>query len=243
MTALKHVYQVAILTHEATEIPFEETIADELTQFFVSAGVSLHTTILVYDLEYAMGQKRNAEGKKRDHLTLVNYAGYLKECVESAEQFKGQVADVVIALCHGSARQGPLPAALCFRCHNKPGASFKDSVYANEIADARSYDGRAVKLHSVIRKSKLAIMLNCAGDQLLQDYVYTARKGDTYPDVLIYNGPTISTYTVEIYMVLLVNILDSQMNFSGVQDDYNETPTPRAAGVVKKRARCNHQDF
>ena len=100
MAALKHAYQVAILTHEATEIPFEETIADELTQFFVSVGVSLHTSILVDDLESAMGQKRNAEGKKRDRLTLVNYAGYLKECVESAKQFKGQEAEVVIALCH-----------------------------------------------------------------------------------------------------------------------------------------------
>ena len=139
MAALKHAYQVAILTHEATEIPFEETIADELTQFFVSAGVSLHTTILVDDLEYAMGQKRNAEGKKWDHLILVNYAGYLKECVESAEQLKGQDAEVVIALCHGSERQLGLPASLCFRCHNKPPiASFMDSVYAKEIDDAKS---------------------------------------------------------------------------------------------------------
>ena len=51
-----------------------------------------------------MGQKRNAEGEKRDRekrgLTLVNYAVYLKECVESAKQFKGQEVEVVIALCH-----------------------------------------------------------------------------------------------------------------------------------------------
>jgi hypothetical protein len=33
MTAGKREYQVAILTHEATEIPFEETIADQLTHF------------------------------------------------------------------------------------------------------------------------------------------------------------------------------------------------------------------
>ncbi len=197
--------------------------------------MSLHTSILVDDLESVVGDKRGQRGKR---ITLVNYDGYLKVCVEIAEQFKGQAAEVVIALCHGSERQGPLPAALCFRCHNKAGASFKDSVYAKGIADERSYKGQAVKLHSVIRNSKLAIMLNCAGDQLLQDYVSTARKGDTHPDLLIYNGRTISMYTVEIYMVLLVNILDSQMNFSGVQDDYNETPTPRAAGVVYNRVRA-----
>ncbi len=108
-----------------------------------------------------------------------------------------------------------------------------DIVYANNISDARSYEGRAVRLHSVIRKSKLAIMLNCAGDQLLQDYVYTARKTDTYPDVLIYNGRTIPMYTVEIYMVLLVNILDSQMNSLGCRMITTGLPrhVPRASCI------------
>ena len=48
-------------------------------------------------------------------------------------------------------------------------------------------------------------------------------------------------YTVEIYMALLINILDSQMNFSvsgGVRKDYNGTPTPREEGVVYDNVRA-----
>ena len=51
-------------SHEATEIPFEETIADLLTQLFVSAGVSLHTSILVDDLESVPVVGEKSGGRK-----------------------------------------------------------------------------------------------------------------------------------------------------------------------------------
>jgi hypothetical protein len=38
-------YDVAILAHFSTEIPFEATTEDFLTQFFVAAGVRLHTSL------------------------------------------------------------------------------------------------------------------------------------------------------------------------------------------------------
>ena len=83
----------AILTHEATEIPFEQTIADLLTQFFESVGARLHTSILVgevEDVESVVGAKRDAEGSQRarlafDRLTLVKHRGYVKEDVTSTE--------------------------------------------------------------------------------------------------------------------------------------------------------------
>jgi len=42
-----------------------------------------------------------------------------------------------------------------------------------------------------------------------------------YPDVLIYNGQLLSMVIVEIYMVFLVNIVDSQMNLKNVRDVYD----------------------
>ena len=39
-------------------------------------------------------------------------------------------------------------------------------------------------------------------------------------------------------MVLLVNILDSLMNYSPVREDYNRTPTPRAEDVVYEKVRA-----
>ncbi len=41
-----------------------------------------------------------------------------------------------------------------------------------------------------------------------------------HPDVLMYNGQLLPMVIVEIYMVLLVNIVDSQMNLKNVRDVY-----------------------
>jgi len=96
-------FQVAILTHFATEIPFESTTEELLTQLFVDAGVTLHTSVVVEELEYEVGEKRVLDPKR---LVLVDHNGYKKECVESTAGFDGQNAEVVIALCHGSKRGG-----------------------------------------------------------------------------------------------------------------------------------------
>ena len=60
-----HAWQVAILTHESTDIPFEETIANLFTQFFVSLGVCLHTSILVDGIESVVGQKQDTRGRAK----------------------------------------------------------------------------------------------------------------------------------------------------------------------------------
>jgi hypothetical protein len=43
-------YHVSILTHESTFLPFEETMTNLLTQFFVSNMMKLRTSILVEGL-------------------------------------------------------------------------------------------------------------------------------------------------------------------------------------------------
>jgi hypothetical protein len=201
-------FQVAILTHESTEIPFEQTTADLLTQFFVSVGARLHTSILVEGLEAVVGEKRGQQGKR---LPLVDHGGYKKECVGSTAQFQGQEAEVVIALCHGASgfRSAGKPSALHFRCDGRSSNFEETDVFANHYA--RKPD--AVTLHSVIGRCKLAILLTCCGDQLVTDYVMGARSGQDFPDLLVCQAACINTITVEIYMVLIMNILDSNIFF------------------------------
>ena len=126
-------FQVVILTHESTEIPFEQTTADLLTQFFVGVGARLHTSILVEGLEAVVGEKRGQQGKR---LTLVDHGGYKKECVGSTAQFQGQEAEVVIALCHGAAgfEESGRPVALHFRCDGKSTTFKETDVYAKTYA-------------------------------------------------------------------------------------------------------------
>ena len=207
-------YDVAILAHVSSDFPYETTTEDLLTQFFVGSDVRLHTSILVDEL-------------KARRLTLVDEDTYKKECVGSTEDFIGQKAQVVIAQCHGCERGAYNSASLLFKCHTKPENSLRDHVFGKQITDTDGYewtidqDGyRAVTLHEVIEHSKLAILLTCNGDQLLQDYVYEDRKDLPHPDVLIYNGQALRSVVVEIYMVLLVNILDSELNLKSGRDMY-----------------------
>jgi hypothetical protein len=186
--------------------------------------VSLHTSVLVRGLE-DMGQKRGREGEER-HLTLVQTPGYFKEDVGTTSGFVGQSAEVVIALCHGSERTQKLPTVLSFSCTDWYIGGAENSVWTKDVDGANT----PVTLHIVIGDSKLAILLVCADDELMEDYVYTERRNLPHPDVLTCNSKAISTYTVEIYKFLLVNILDSQMdvdfyrvNMANVQADYKRT--------------------
>jgi hypothetical protein len=211
-------YDVAILAHVSSEFPFETTEEDLLTQFFVGSQLRLHTSILVDALEAR-------------RVTLEDDGTYKKECVSSTAEFIGEQAQVVIALCHGSERGAHKTASLCFKCRNRGEASFADRVWAKllwkdrktkPVALTQNGAGeKAVTLHSVIENSNLAILLTCNGDVLLQDYVYSEeREGLKHPDLLIYNGGRLSTYTVEIYMALLVNIMDSWMFVSNVYPSF-----------------------
>lgn len=227
-----HAWQVAILTHESTEIPFEETIANLLTQFFVSLGVRLHTSILVEGLESLVGQKRGQTG---DRLTVVDHRGYKKECVASTTQFLRQDSEVVIALCHGMRSSAMGPARLCFSCNGRLDTTSKNMVYAkkNEIQPG------TVTLHSVIGDCKLAILLVCQGAELLQTYIQ-AYGDQPHPDILICSGgPVIGFIAVEIYMVLLVNILDSQIDVRG-SDNFidKQSHIPLLPNVVYTNVRA-----
>ena len=221
MTTESTDYHVAILMHESTAIPFEETIADLLTQFFVSARSYLHTSILVEGLhstlDIASKKQRESVGQKRrppeqaESLVLVDHNNYLKECVPTTAQFDHQSADVLITLCHGFGPENGIPAGLCFRCDGRGEGTFDTVVFAKPYGRRPN----VVTLHSVIEPCKLAILLCCRGPDVLSDYLehlrqlQPGREPLIFPDLLISYAQTIDVWCVEIYMVLLINILDS----------------------------------
>ena len=148
-----------------------------------------------------------------------------------------------MAMCHGSAGF-PLrnrPSGLNFRCCGRR-TSFKESgVYA------KTYDVEpdAVTLDSVIERCKLAMLLTCCGDQLVTDYVRGARVGQQFPDLLVCQDPNIDMITTEIYMVLFMNILDSNIYFKPKDNQVYEevSMTIKMIFQIVRLFRDDHYSF
>jgi hypothetical protein len=106
-------------------------------------------------------------------------------------------------------------------------------VYAKK--DKRNgVDG--VTLDSVIGDCKLAILLTCAGDDLLREYM-EGSENRLHPDILMCPAKGgIGAETVEIYMVLLINILDSEIDVAG-SAKYDDDHIPLLANVVYTKVR------
>jgi hypothetical protein len=255
-------YHVSILTHESTHIPFEQTIADLLTQFFVGNSARLRTSILVEgmhildladrgdtedtdtDTETGSETLHTDKAKRRkvnkNSLVLVDYENvqgvtgynakmhqqyhYLKEDVPSTAQFqgRGRCADIIISLSHGWVMhrdaQNPdvatCESGLCFRCEGRGQVLNTDTmVFAKQYPLRQS---NSVTLHSIIQGCELAILLCCSGQQVLEHYLehVNTLQHDTsqvlsFPYILIPCAEFVNTFSCEIYMVLLINILES----------------------------------
>ena len=93
-------------------------------------------------------------------------------------------------------------------------------------------------LHNVIEHCKLAILLTCCDRGLLSDYLSGLSQVQPFPDLLTCESETIDVWTVEIYMVLLMNILDSLLN---IPDSHNDRHTqehiPITQDVVYQKIR------
>ena len=214
-------YHLAILSHESVTIPFEETIVGLLTQFCRTRCASLHTSILVEGMPATLADttettpKRPATAGKRPRtppqapqpqpLVLVDYKNYRKELVPTTAHFQGQSADVLIALCHGfGPGDGGTLAGLIFQCtYRNPTDSTDIAVFARPPQQMQN----PVTLHKVLGGCKLALLLCCRGTDILNQYK-TSSTG-IIPDLLYCDTTTIDTWSVEIYMVLLINILES----------------------------------
>lgn len=221
-------YAVTILTHEGGKPPLEQSIVQLLTDFFLCARVRLHTYVIASDLENSSDKRNGAHA----HLTLVDSDLHKKECVQETNDIpRNQVSEVMFLQCHGVPRnkQKMRPfAGLQFKCpRNKVTESLEKQVvwtWTPPIVMPK------VNLHDIVGKTRLAIVLACHGDQVIEDYLKAV--GDKpFPDMLIFNLTTIYNPTIEILTSLLVNIMDSEL--------VSRVPQVSHDGTICK---CNYED-
>jgi hypothetical protein len=206
-------FALTIFTHESAFFPFEQTIVELLTQFFVGVKAPIQTYILTEDLSrfYNYGSGGN-------ELTLVHGNDYRKVDVEKTKMFAGKSSEVIFMSCHGfDAGTNPsTPAGLSFRCeHNNINKhqSAKQLVWAKDPGGAYD-DEDKVTLHEVVQNCRLAIVLGCHGDKLMRDYLSARGQKGIFPAMLICKGIVYGT-SMQIFMILLIHIVDSEMNVKG----------------------------
>jgi len=200
-------YAVTILTHEAGAPPLDQSVTQMLTDFLLSANVRLHTYVVASDLAKSAGIDT-----KHAHLTLVDSHLYKKECVQTTLDIpKNLFSEVMFLQCHGRSRDETqhIPyAGLQFRCpRNNVAKSLTTQVVWTQVP---AFAPPQALLHEIVGRTRLAIILACHGDQVIQDYLKTVNH-KPFPDMLIFNIDTVWNQAIEIYMSLLLNIVDSEL--------------------------------
>jgi len=199
---------VSIITHESFFVNFELTNADILTQFFTDFN-NIKTGVKTYIVEDSVDFL----------LALVNKANYQKDIVNLHKletiAVEDEVVPVKFIFCHGTGRTSSEPA-----CLNFGEEQFDHRVWAckKRVLD----DGTEVKkpiisiccLHDLVTKTygkvctpQLVIMMCCAGNEILEDYL--SENGNNIPDILFYKCTQARRTTHHIFVLLLINLLDS----------------------------------
>lgn len=222
--------RVAILSHEGSILPLEETLVNMLTQLCFTLKLSLETDILVDNVAYY----DDVANKYHEKLKLVDRPLYKKIQVDRTEHIKNINAELIIMLCHGSPRNTAtdFPAALRFRCTTSDAGRGHSGLLVFAKSTRRVCDPGSILLHDVIRGSKIVIMLACYGNEVVADYLQslesvhndTGDKYPMYPDILMCPGE-VSNVTVHIFGVLFINLLESQVVTLPVQDLYRDVRT------------------
>lgn len=204
---------VRIITHDSFYMPFELTNADALTQFFLD-----HNNIRTGVETYIVNSGVDSYG-----IDLVRVPNYLKKLVNE-ESLPDIAADppppVTFLLCHGVQRN--VTKSLAYNAEpveEHPAFLFfsEDENDPNIVYAARSVtlpDGEkkyvpsgAVVLHDLIQQTRLAVILCCAGDNILDDYL--SERGNDIPDILVYKCAVATKLTHAIFVALLINLMDS----------------------------------
>ena len=122
-------FTVTIFTHESADLPFEQTVVDLLTHFFVGIRAPLQTYILADNLAKFTPQMT----EQGNYLPLVDEENYKKVCVSSTQQFVGKKSNVIFISCHGFNNLIDEPTGLSFHCENntKIPESYDQFVWAN----------------------------------------------------------------------------------------------------------------
>jgi hypothetical protein len=197
-------FDVTIFTHESADLPFEQTVVELLTHFFVGIQAPLQTYILADNLAKFTPQMTPLG----NYLTLVDEDNNKRVCVSSTKQFEFKKSQVIFISCHG---QNGRPAALSFHCSHNKTIEETDS----QLVWANAHGRRtAPALYDIIKGCNLAIVLSCCGDEIIHQYTqdYQQKQNSLhFPDILVCNRPKLHSSTVEIFTVLLLNIMDSEI--------------------------------
>jgi hypothetical protein len=204
---------VRIITHDSFYMPFELTNADALTQFFLDYN-NIRTGVETYIVN---------SGVDSYGIDLVRVPNYLKKLVNE-ESLPDIAADppppVTFLLCHGVKRNltkslpydpEPVeehPAFLFFsEDENDPNIVYASRSVTLPDGEKKYVPDEAVILHNLIQKTGLVVILCCAGDNILEDYL--SERGNDIPDILVYKCEVSTKLTHAILVALLINLIDS----------------------------------
>lgn len=208
---------VTIITHESFSVNFELTNADILTQFFTDYN-NIRTGVKTYIVDNKVDGYFDLVDKPNYQKSIVDVKMLINIPLEATEL--RQVSPVKFLFCHGSGRTSSEPAYLNFGEEQ-----FNHRVWAckKRMLD----DGTKVKepsmspccLHDLVTKSygkvctpQLVIMMCCGGDEILEDYL--SENGNNIPDILMYKCKEARRTTHHIFVILLINLIDSDERVS-----------------------------
>jgi len=194
-------------------MPFELTNADALTQFFLD-----HNNIRTGVETYIVNSGVDFYG-----IVLMHVPNYLKKlvCEESLPDITVNIPPpVTFLLCHGVKRtvtkslpDAPElveehPAFLFFsEDENDPNIVYASRSVTLPDGGKKRVRSDAVVLHDLIRDTRLAVIMSCAGDHILEDYL--SERGNDIPDILVYKCKVATKLTHAIFVALLINLMDS----------------------------------
>jgi hypothetical protein len=145
-----------------------------------------------------------------NYLTLVDEDNNKRVCVSSTKLFEFKTSQVIFISCHG---QNGTPAGLSFHCDHNKTIQQTDSqlIWANAFGRKN-----APALYDIIKGCNLAVVLSCCGDEIIDQYTQDYKQKQKqkrlhFPDILVCNRPKLHSSTVEIFTVLLLNIMDSEI--------------------------------
>jgi hypothetical protein len=203
---------VTIITHESFFVDFELTNADILTQFFTDYN-NIRTGVRTYIVNDKVDNYLDLVKKPNYTKQLVNLTG-LSQIVFDQDDMH-EVSPVKFFFCHGSGRTSSEPAFI----------NFGEEIFDHRVwaCKKRTLDnGTEVSrpnnrscIHDLITKTplgkvytpQLVIMMCCAGNEILEDYL--SEQGNNIPDILVYKCESARRLTHHIFVILLINLLDS----------------------------------
>ena len=202
MSTSKH---VAILTHD----DFIGNIVEmQLTQLFQDIGLIFEIVSLAEDVR---GQYNMEDGDFGGELTLMRKP-YSKRIVNDVGKLKGIASDLLIIISHGKKTGISMPSAMCFapeEMTNVPASlllwACNTCVLPPDAEVGQLPDG-CVTLGEVTISSRLAIVLCCHGDHILEDF--KSMETEKFTDMLVCNREDMDIRSYCIFFVLLANLVD-----------------------------------